>query len=193
MKSSASTSPTTPPDPSPFRIDALPFERQRLLGSVYHQSEFGENDLNIEERTLLLSAPPEKWSSKMHAIVAKEEQEIAETQARMREQASLPLAQQPIEQSSVRNLRAAKGDRLLAFYYQDGEGEEAQQANHVEVTDNPPNSPFSLPNRKPAGYSAPDALTPQEIESLRQDARESSAEMKAYLAAIIPGGKRLAK
>lgn len=39
---------------------------------------------------------------------------------------------------------------------------------------------------KPAGYSGPRDLTPQEIESLRQDAKQASLESKAYFAKIYP-------
>ena len=72
MKSSASTSPATAPAPSPY-----------LLGIISAQAEVGEVDLNLEERTAMLSQPPEQWSPKIRQIVAEQQIEILATRVRI--------------------------------------------------------------------------------------------------------------
>jgi len=43
-----------------------------------------------------------------------------------------------------------------------------------------------LPKPKPAGYSGPRDLTPQEIESLRQDRKQAHMANMAYFAKVYP-------
>lgn len=72
MKSSASTSPVTAPVPSPY-----------LLSIISRRAEVGEVDLDLEERTAMLSQPPEQWSPKIRQIVAEQQIKILASRARI--------------------------------------------------------------------------------------------------------------